>query len=97
MCKPYDLYFSIFSLEEERKTGAQCLFSPFFLDALPRILAKSGYKSQASVPELNFSIFLILRNPGCVVSAPRKEDLVQKYLADIFSVAAITNDHKISD
>ena len=62
-CKPYDLYFSIFSLEEERKTGAQCLFSPFFLDTLPRILAKSGCKNQASVPELNFSIFLILRNP----------------------------------
>ena len=79
-CKPYDLYFSIFSLEEERKTGAQCLFSPFFLDTLPRILAKSGYKNQASVPKLNFSIFLILRNTGCVVSAPRKEDLVQKYL-----------------
>ena len=74
------MHFSIFSLEE-RKTGEQCLFSPFFLDTLPRILAKSGYKNQASVPELSFSVFLILRNPGSVVSAPRKEDLVQKYLA----------------
>ena len=70
-----------FSHLERRGKRAQCLFSPFFLDTFPRILAKSGYTNQASVPELNFSIFLILRNPGCVVSALRKKDLVQKYLA----------------
>ena len=48
-------------------------------DTLHRI--SQDIRIRLSVPELSFSVFLILRNPGSVVSAPRKEDLVQKYLA----------------
>lgn len=71
--------FPIFSFGKgEENRWAVSLFFPFLLDTLPRRVSKSGYKNQASAPELSFLTLLILRNPGFVISDPRKEDLSRK-------------------